>query len=461
MVSTNVSQAVTAFAAALNGLRQRYVENFAASLNEPFNRRKLGAARTSDKIASLRKEFAAEFVNTTSVPVIRTLSPEAEQSIVEQLNGLLIQSQSLASAAPAPAPTAPGNEMWRAMVGAGLGVAAALILLTMQMHGPFGERVAPPASTVSQPGGGTPGGGSGAAPTPAEIPPATSETPPGPPKAEGSDGTPPPPPPAASAASPPAPVTSGAAPGSRSLAAALLIWIVGGTLGAVLGTFLVCFPSPPMFARRGESATSIPLGKRRDGGARLSGSIIAAGIGIVTGAVALIGLLLSGPKPLWTAFAAVCAISLILLARFLTLPKRASARSTDAVETLQRELVAESNFWSVLAGGLVSQRTDFRVVADLKSIILEHRERGAQGEDILQLVEQELGLAAGGQAATASKPALGDFIWTAGHEKLYDTFGIVEIGDRVKVKVPPRTVTSPSGATTVVQRGLVSRQREH
>jgi hypothetical protein len=389
MVSTNLGQAVAAFATALNGLRERYVENFAASLDEPFNRRKLGAVRVSDTIALQRKEFAAEFVNSTSLPVIGRLCPDSEQGIVEQLNGLLIQSHAQKPGVLEAARTTPGSGMLRAIIGAGFGAAAALIFTATQMYDPPGEYIHPPASSISPPGASASGPTvNGAAPDPEVKSAAFPEVPPNASASSGTQASP-----SNSLASSPALV--GVMPKQAHFLESTLFWIVGGTLGAVLGTSLAGFLPLQMFGRLGGRSFAIAQDRR------------------------------------------------------------------SAVEALRQELMAESNFWSLMAGGLVSQKTDFHVVAALKSLILEHRERNEHSEDILQLIEQELGLVVGGKMTEGATPALGDFVWAAEHEKLYDTFGIVEIGDRVKVKVPPRTVTSRSGALTVVQRGLVSRQREH
>lgn len=162
MISTSLGQAVAAFSKALNSLRQKYIEDFAASLREPFNRRKLSAEWINEKIASLRRDFAAEFVNTASVPVIRALSPGSEQSTVERLSSVQIEFRSLASAAPAAADRGDGGRaMLRAVVGAGLGAAAALILVTMQIHQPLAGPARPPARDITHPrGNGTSSDGS-------------------------------------------------------------------------------------------------------------------------------------------------------------------------------------------------------------------------------------------------------------------------------------------------------------
>ncbi len=461
MISTSLGQAVAAFSKALNSLRQKYIEDFAASLREPFNRRKLSAEWINEKIASLRRDFAAEFVNTASVPVIRALSPGSEQSTVERLSSVQIEFRSLASAAPAAADRGDGGRaMLRAVVGAGLGAAAALILVTMQIHQPLAGPARPPARDITHPRGngtssdGGPATGEAATPTPEVKPPALTATPP---DASASSGAQPvqpsPPPPSAS---------GGATPQPNHFLQSAFSWIIAGTLGAVFGAFLVCFTTLPMLDRFAGRSRTISLGSRRKGADLGTGGVVLSAVGavIATGVIAASGRMISGPKPVWTGFGAVCAVLLILVARFLTVPRRASPGPTGAIEALEHELIAESNFWSVLSGSLVSQKTDFRTVAIIKGIIVEHRSRSERGEDILQLVEQELGLPVGGHPPRASNSAPGDFIWTAEHEKLYDTFGIVEVGDRVKVKVPSRTVTSSSGATTVVQRGLVSRSRE-
>jgi len=419
-------------------------------LNEPFNLRRLSAKWIDEKIASLRKEFVSEFVNTTSVPVLRALSPGSEQGIVEQLNSVQIELRSLASAAPiVVARGVSGSATLRTMAGAGLGAAAALMLVAMQIHPPPAEPARSPASGITHPGtrsGGTAGTGGGATQAPEVKLPAPATTPPG------ASASPSPPPPASAA---------GLAPSGRHhFVQSALIWIVGGTLGALFGAFVVCFSPPLMFERLAQHLMTLTVGSRRSGTYR--GRVgVAVGVAIAAGAIAWTGRMLTDPKPVWTAFGAVCAVALILAARFLTVPRGASSGPVRAIKTLQRELIAESNYWSVLAGCLVSRNTEFRAVSVLKNIIVEHRARSARGEDILQLVEQELGLSMGGQRPEASGSELGDFVWAAEHERLYDTFGIVEIGDRVKVKVPPRTVTSPSGAKTVIQRGLVSRHREH
>jgi hypothetical protein len=92
----------------------------------------------------------------------------------------------------------------------------------------------------------------------------------------------------------------------------------------------------------------------------------------------------------------------------------------------------------------------------VRSIILARRDRAEPGEDILCIVEQELGLPRGPRPGGGPTiPA--EFIWQPRHADLYEPFGMVKAGDTVEVKVPPQMTTDAQGIETVFQKGTVVR----
>ena len=60
-------------------------------------------------------------------------------------------------------------------------------------------------------------------------------------------------------------------------------------------------------------------------------------------------------------------------------------------------------------------------------------------------------------ASAGEPPAWPDFSWTPRHAREFETFGIVEPGDLVRVKIPPQAIVE-NGATRIVQKGVVVRK---
>jgi hypothetical protein len=146
--------------------------------------------------------------------------------------------------------------------------------------------------------------------------------------------------------------------------------------------------------------------------------------------------------------------------------RRRQAKATEpqaVVAALDRQLLVDSAIWTALASGLVlgdeGGDRSAKQLDQVRATILAHRERGDAGEEILRVIEQELGLPIGPRQAVPAgdPPAWPDFSWTPLHAREFETFGIIESGDPVRVKIPPRT-TVENGATRIVQKGVVVRK---
>src|SRR5262249_2315501 len=130
---------------------------------------------------------------------------------------------------------------------------------------------------------------------------------------------------------------------------------------------------------------------------------------------------------------------------------------------LDAELKADANIWAVLSAALVLKRDDFgvRFATDLReitTIILARRAEREAGEDILQVIEQHLGLPSGADASH-SQIATSEFIWKSEHAHDYDTFGAVYSGDLVSVSSHPVYIEDGAGERRVAPNGLVSSKR--
>jgi hypothetical protein len=226
-----------------------------------------------------------------------------------------------------------------------------------------------------------------------------------------------------------------------------------GAFGAAIGALAGAMPARVRIRRR--------QAKR---GALNETGWIAIGA-VVLGGAGLAGRLLAGPASWWSALLAVAAALAAWLAGALW-PGDAPAQATGhqaVVAALNRHLLVDSAIWTALASGLVlgeegSDRSA-KQLDQLRSTILAHRDRGEAGEEILRVVEQELRLPIGPRdAVPAGEPsAWPDFSWTPRHAREFETFGIIESGDLVQVKIPPRT-TVENGTTRIVQKGVVVRK---
>jgi hypothetical protein len=179
----------------------------------------------------------------------------------------------------------------------------------------------------------------------------------------------------------------------------------------------------------------------------------------------VIAWLLGGSQPLHVLIGLIALLGL-LTARF-TAPDPANpdrdALRRQLTARLDIELKTDADVWAALAAALVLKRDDFgaRFTTDLReitTIILARRAQLETGEDILQVIEQHLGLPSGSDASHPPS-SISDFIWKSEHAHDYDTFGAVFSGDLVSVSSQPLYIEDGSGERRVSRKGLVTRKR--
>jgi hypothetical protein len=248
----------------------------------------------------------------------------------------------------------------------------------------------------------------------------------------------------------------------------LIVAAFVGALGAAIGVTVVAAPPlDTLIARMGVGG--LPLRIVRKLGAVFA--LLRAGPLIMLSAVLLGGLftviawLLGGSQPLHVLIGLIALVGL-LTARF-TAPDPANpdrdALRRQLTSRLDSELKADANVWAALSAALVLKRDDFgiRFTTDLReitNIVLARRAQHEAGENILQVIEQHLGLPSG---ADASHPQglSSEFIWKSEHAHDYDTFGAVYSGDLVSVSSQPLYIEDGSGERRVSRKGLVTRKR--
>jgi hypothetical protein len=186
---------------------------------------------------------------------------------------------------------------------------------------------------------------------------------------------------------------------------------------------------------------------------------------LLGGLFTILAWLLGGSQPLHVLIGLIALLGL-LTARFTAAdpanPDRDALRR-QLTARLDAELKAESNVWAPLAAALVLRRDDFgaRFTTDLReitTIILARRAQHEDGEDILQVIEQHLGLPSGADASQPQRLA-SEFIWKSEHAHEYDTFGAIYSGDLVSVSSQPLYIEDDSGDRRVSRKGLVTRKR--
>jgi hypothetical protein len=250
----------------------------------------------------------------------------------------------------------------------------------------------------------------------------------------------------------------------RSLIVAAFVAALGAAIGVVV---VAAPPLDALIARMGLSG--LPLRIARKLGAVFA--LLRAGPLIMLSAVLLGGLftviawLLGGSQPLHVLIGLIALLGL-LTARF-TAPDPASpdgdALRRQLTARLDAELKTDANVWAALSSALVLKRDDFgvRFATDLReitNIILARRAQHEAGEEILQVIEQHLGLPSGANAAHPPS-SVSEFIWKSEHAHDYNTFGAVYSGDLVSVSSHPLYIEDGSGERRVSRKGLVTRKR--
>jgi hypothetical protein len=241
-----------------------------------------------------------------------------------------------------------------------------------------------------------------------------------------------------------------------------------GALGAAIGVTVVAAPPlDALIARMGLSG--LPLRIARKLGAVFAllraGPLIMLSAVLLGGLFTVIAYLLGGSQPLHVLIGLIALVGL-LTARF-TAPDPANpdrdALRRQLTARLDAELKTDANVWAALAAALVLKRDDFgaRFATDLReitNIILARRAQHEASEDILQVIEQHLGLPCGADAAYP-QGSTSEFIWKSEHAYDYDTFGAVYSGDLVSVSSQPLYIEDGSGERRVSRKGLVTRKR--
>jgi hypothetical protein len=256
---------------------------------------------------------------------------------------------------------------------------------------------------------------------------------------------------------------------TREAAIRLLIVVAFvGALGAAIGVTVVA--APPLDALIGRMGLSgLPLRIARKLGAVFAflraGPLITLSAVLLGGLFTVIAWLLGGSQPLHVLIGLIALIGL-LTARF-TAPDPANpdrdALRRQLTARLDVELKADANVWAALAAALVLKRDDFGAhfatdLREITNIILARRAQHEAGEDILQVIEQHLGLPSGGNASHPQN-AVPEFIWKSEHAHDYDTFGAVYSGDLVSVSSQPLYIEDGGGERRVSRKGLVTRKR--
>jgi hypothetical protein len=255
----------------------------------------------------------------------------------------------------------------------------------------------------------------------------------------------------------------------------VVLWLLASAfaaaLGAAIGAFIVAAPSlAALLQRAGLSGTPLMLVRKLSVTFAImrAGAVMIVSAALLSGLFALIAWLLGGSKPLNVAVG-LTALATVLAARWTAPALAGPDRETLHREfraQLDRELKADVNVWAALSAALVLKRDDgrARVATDLReitNIILARRAHKESGEDILQVIEQQLGLPSGPQTAAAAKAdkAVSEFVWKPEHALDYTTFGVVDVGDLVTVSSRPLYIEDATGNKRVSQKGVVTRKR--
>jgi len=238
-------------------------------------------------------------------------------------------------------------------------------------------------------------------------------------------------------------------------------------LGAAIGVAVMAAPPlDTLLARAG--LRGLPLKIARKLGAVFAflraGPLITLSAVVLGGLIALIAWLLGGSNPLHVLFGIIALVALVT-ARLTTPDPTNQHRDMlrrQLAARLDAELQADANVWAALAAALVLKRDDVGSgpatdLREITNIILARRAQRESADEILEVIEQQLGLPCGATASDA--PAAAEFVWKSTHARDFDTFGSVAAGDLVSVSSQPLYVDDGNGGRRVSRKGLVTRKR--
>jgi hypothetical protein len=449
MSPASLNDAYLEFAAAATELRRKYRNSFASRLDGAFAKNPSAAwAEVPQTIVLLRRQFFDDFINVSAPAIIEKLNPGAKQDVIRQLRSFQNQGEQPQSFDRLLHP----DERWhpgplRAMLGAAIGAAAALLLLALQTAGPEHRNPTVKQTPVTQQA------------APAAAVPAAGATGAQPGKTAG-------PAPAASAPAPTVvqPTPAAETVGSDAIEQAALRIIVAA-LGAALGAFVVvCPPLRSLVGRFGLGRNILGLIGKLGLAFMVRRVLFAAALSMaILTAIGFLGVVFIGPKPIWSALFVLAAILGILLARY-SVPSHTASRQSAicdaAINALNDQLGVDSNTWCALSAALVVRTAATAppnpTLDQIRSIIGARRDRNEPADNILRIIEQELKLAPGGTPAAMVKS---EFTWRPESAEQYDTVAIVEVGDLVTVMVAPQLGTDARGVSVVFQKGKVRRKR--
>lgn len=400
MTATTLLEAHQRFAAALDELRRNSVAEFDRWLTSAPD---LAASQgeADEKIATARSKFVDEFLDQRAPPIIRTFNREAEYDILHALRSYEARPAPRSRRA-TPISASPWRaNVWRIAVAAAFGAVAVVILLALQ---PIGEAPGAPAVMISR----------------------------------------------------------------DTMVLWLLAAAFSAALGAAIGVFIVaCPPVPVLLARAG--LRGAPLFLARKLGALFAllraGPLITLTAVLLGALFALIAWLLGGSKPLHVLIG-LAAITVMLTARWTAPDPDKLDRDglrRRLVARLDQDLQSDADVWAALAAALVLKRNDGSArmstdVREITNIILARRTQQEAAEDILQVIEQHLGLPCG-PTATQPQAVMSEFVWKPEHAQDYAPFGAVDAGDVVRVSSQPLYIEDASGTKRVSQKGVVTRKR--
>jgi hypothetical protein len=455
MTETTLLQAREQFASGLDELRRRLLNEFELWLKAAIASDR-GAVQSdaAERITGVRKRLAQDFIDATAPAIIRTLNRDAERDILAALQSYeaRFEPQSLPPKALSDYHWQPS--LWRTAIGAAFGAVIGVVLLAIGHVGSTSQ--APPAGTQQ------------VAPAPPAPPAGPLVQPPSPGSTQSSPSP-------SREVNVPTPAAPSGPSGNANLPALWLLAAFAAALGAAIGVMLVaCPPLEVLLQRaglRGGALSFVQKFGKAFGGVFLllrGSAVIALAAVLLSALFGIVAWMFSGAQ-FSQILLSLMALATILTARWTAPGDRAPDRDA-LLRGLRGQLAdylrTDAEVWAALSAALVLRPQPQTAPADpgpalrLKEaidIIESRRQLDEPADTILQILEQNLGLHSGRRSppppATPS-----EFVWQREHADAYATFGVVEIGDVVRVTQRPLFITEPDGTRRVSQKGVVTRK---